>query len=45
MKLLLSAAFVALATAPAIADEIRIAHIYDRTGALEAYAALPGTWT
>ena len=33
MKLLLSAAFVALATAPAIADEIRIAHIYDRTGA------------
>ncbi|MFN4101279.1 MAG: ABC transporter substrate-binding protein, partial [Pararhodobacter sp.] len=39
MKLLLSAALVALATAPAMADDIRIAHIYDRTGALEAYAA------
>ncbi|PWE31632.1 substrate-binding domain-containing protein [Pararhodobacter marinus] len=38
MKLLLSAAFVALATAPALADEIRIAHIHDSTGALEAYA-------
>ncbi|MBN8292023.1 substrate-binding domain-containing protein [Rhodobacter sp. NTK016B] len=38
MKLLLSAAFVALATAPAMADEIRIAHIHDSTGALEAYA-------
>ena len=39
MKLLLSAAFAALATAPAMADEIRIAHIHDMTGALEAYAA------
>ncbi|PTX02769.1 substrate-binding domain-containing protein [Pararhodobacter aggregans] len=39
MRLLLSAAFVALATAPAMADEIRIAHIHDMTGALEAYAA------
>ncbi len=39
MRLFLSAALAALATAPAFADEIRIAHIYDRTGALEAYAA------
>ncbi|WP_417625539.1 substrate-binding domain-containing protein [Pararhodobacter aggregans] len=39
MRLLLSAAFIALATAPAMADEIRIAHIHDMTGALEAYAA------
>lgn len=39
MKLHLSAALIALATAPAMADDIRIAHIYDRTGALEAYAA------
>ena len=39
MRLMLSAAFIALATAPAVADEIRIAHIHDSTGALEAYAA------
>ncbi|PVH27829.1 substrate-binding domain-containing protein [Pararhodobacter oceanensis] len=39
MRLYLTAALAALATAPALADEIRIAHIYDRTGALEAYAA------
>ncbi|MCA2011637.1 substrate-binding domain-containing protein [Pararhodobacter sp. CCB-MM2] len=39
MKLLLSAALCALATAPAMAEEIRIAHIHDMTGALEAYAA------
>ncbi|WP_417598001.1 substrate-binding domain-containing protein [Pararhodobacter oceanensis] len=39
MRLFLTAALAALATAPALADEIRIAHIYDRTGALEAYAA------
>ncbi|WP_417586541.1 substrate-binding domain-containing protein [Pararhodobacter oceanensis] len=39
MRLFLTAALAALATAPALADEIRIAHIYDRSGALEAYAA------
>ena len=36
--LLSVAAAVALATAPAIAQDIKIAHVYDKTGALEAYA-------
>ncbi|MCB1396569.1 MAG: substrate-binding domain-containing protein [Rhodobacteraceae bacterium] len=39
MRLMLTAAVAALMTAPATADEIRIAHIHDMTGALEAYAA------
>ena len=39
MKFYLTAAVAALATAPAFADEFRIAHIHDMTGALEVYAA------
>ncbi len=36
--LLSVAAALALATAPALAQDIKIAHVYDKTGALEAYA-------
>ena len=40
MRHLYAAALVAagLAGAPALADDIKIAHVYGKTGALEAYA-------